>query len=197
MPRTKQSTPEEKRKNEAIRRKRLDTKRSESGLKMVKLFFDGKTMEALQKLAKTYGYKPEDSERESRAQVLSNIAGYCIRKEARPEKLNLPDATIKPAVTQQLYALRRVIEFRRNEPKETDASIIKHLNTNRYPTAAQIIKCPEKLGKVWSADDYPIRNWNANQLALIEDKDALDALLEAEKSSRQTTSKRTPLKPKS
>lgn len=134
MARPVSKTPEELRENARERRKRFVRKRSESGLRELKVYIDAETVKALDGLCKEMGYT-SSSEEESltRGEVLANVVGYCIRKTAGCTKGKLPESTLAPNKAQSIYRIIRILKHRKLEEGHSNIRIAQFMNKYNYP----------------------------------------------------------------
>jgi len=187
-------TEEEPETGEVARRRRFDRKRKESGLRMVKLYLDNHTVEALNTLSRKYGYSEAKLQPtiDTRSEVRSNIVSYLIRNAASANTPANLDKSETCAIAQQIYRLREIIKYRRESQGNSDREVISFLNEIKQPTVDQILAAPQSLGVTWKLDEYPHRNWKKEDLEYALDDKKIRKLLRL-----VSTSKKKLLKPKS
>lgn len=135
MARPKSKTPEELRENARERRERFVKKRSESGLRELKVYIDAETVKALDGLCKDMGYtSSSEGESVTRGEVLANVVGYCIRKTAGCTKGKLPESTLVPYKAQSIFRVIQILKHRRIEKGHSNHRIARFMTEFNYPT---------------------------------------------------------------
>lgn len=156
MARPKSKSPEELQKNARKRRERFVQKRSDSGLREIKVYLDLETLQALDMLCKEMGYSDSNERKsENRGEVLANVVGYCIRKTAGCTKEKLPETTLKPQVAQSIFRIKQVLKYRRDVEGEENSVIARFMNKYEYPKLTSLVpkSGPQRPASPWSAKD--------------------------------------------
>ena len=78
---------------------------------------------------------------EGDSEILSNVVGYCIRKEKKLRGLDLPKANKRSSIckAQRLYRILHTARFRAHTFNESRAKIAKYMRKNEYPTPDEVL----------------------------------------------------------
>ena len=103
-------------------------RRKESGLQDVTIYFDKRTMEKLENLCVDSGYRKPKKAKISTA-ALSNTIGALIRQAGKTKKF----LSSNVMEDQELYKLRTIARYRKEEHNENYAKIVEFMETCGYP----------------------------------------------------------------
>lgn len=148
--RPKELTDDQRRAKDAERRRKLEKSRKEAGLHAIKLYLDDYTLDVLTTLCKEHGYSaPEASRRDTNSstvrerdsEILSNVVGYCIRREKKLGGLDLPKAPKRSSIckAQRLYRILHTARFRAHTFTESRAKIARYMRKSEYPTPDEVL----------------------------------------------------------